>query len=179
MQHIKKTLTIYFCIVLFAIPAFAGDSGRVFDSEKMIAELEKKLELSREQWKKLKPVIAQKSKELQESMHDSVDKGVLQLEELSKELKAMSENAEMKVKEMLSSEEARKLREYMGKIDEDAVKEARDRMVADLTALLELTEEQAAKIKPVLEDSMIRLSALFSEVAQTRFKELGEVQERI
>jgi len=178
MQHIIKIVCLFFGIVLFAIPVFAGDGGKEFDPEKMIAELEKKLELSREQWEKLKPVLEQRSKELQEIIHESVDKGYMELEEVSEKLEAMSEDAEMKVKEVLSSEEARQLRDYLSKIDKDAIEEAKNRMVAELTALLELSEEQAAKIKPVLEDSMTRLSTLFNELAKEGSKSWETFREK-
>lgn len=166
MKNMKIMLRIFACFLLFTVPVFAGDGGRAFDSEKMKAELEKQLELSREQWEKLKPVLDQKSKELQQSMHESVDKGYMALEEFSKKLDIMSKDAEGKVREVLSREEVQRLRNYLGKIDEDAVKAARDLMVAELTAQLELTGEQAAKIKPLLEESMARLSTLFNELMQ-------------
>lgn len=166
MHHRLKIISFFIFLVLFAIPVFAADGGKKFDPDKMIADLEKKLELSREQWEKLKPVLEQRSKELQEIIHESVDKGYMELEEVSEKLEAMSDDAERKVKEVLSSEETQKLRDYLSEIDKDAIEEAKNRMVAELTLLLELSEEQAAKIKPVLEDSMTRLSTLFNELAK-------------
>jgi len=179
MQPIKNILIILFCTVFIAIPAFASEEKKGFDSEKMIQELEKKLELSREQWEKLKPVLDEKSRELKQSMHETVDKGYMELEELSKKLETMSEDAETKVKEMLSSEEVQKFREYLSKIDEEAIKEAKDKMVAELTALLELTEEQAAKLKPVLEDGLVQLTALFNELAQEGSRSWEEFREKL
>jgi len=179
MQPIKNILIILFCTVFIAIPAFASEEKKGFDSEKMIQELEKKLELSREQWEKLKPVLDEKSRELKQSMHETVDKGYMELEELSKKLETMSEDAETKVKEMLSSEEVQKFREYLSKIDEEAIKEAKDKMVAELTALLELTEEQAAKLKPVLEDGMVQLTALLNELAQEGSRSWEKFREKL
>ena len=179
MQPIKNILIILFCTVFIAIPAFASEEKKGFDSEKMIQELEKKLELSREQWEKLKPVLDEKSRELKQSMHETVDKGYMELEELSKKLETMSEDAETKVKEMLSSEEVQKFREYLSKIDEEAIKEAKDKMVAELTALLELTEEQAAKLKPVLEDGMVKLTVLFNELAQEGSRSWEKFREKL
>ncbi len=166
MHKMKIMLTGFVCSLLFAGPVFASDDGETFDAEKMKTELEKQLELSREQWEKLKPVLDEKSKELQQSMHESIDKGYMALEEFSKKLDTMSKDVEAKAKEILSSEEAQQLRDYLSKIDKDAIKEARDRMVAELTAQLELTAEQAAKIKPELEKSMSRLSTMFNELLQ-------------
>ena len=98
-------------------------------------------------------------------MHESVDKGFAQLDELSKQFDTMSKDAELKVKEVLSSEEAQKLREYLAKVDEDAIKEAKDKMVADLNEILQLTEDQAKKIQPIIEESIADLTKMIEGLA--------------
>lgn len=50
-------------LVVVSSPVFSQDT-KEFSSEKMISELEKQMDLTREQWEKLKPVLDQKSKEL-------------------------------------------------------------------------------------------------------------------
>ena len=152
-------------LMLFAVPVSADSHVEGFDSEKMISELEKQMELSREEWEKLKPVLEEKSREMKKSMHDSIDKGYAELEKLSKQLEAMSKDAELKAKEMLSSEEAQKIREYLSSIDQDAIRTAQEKMVEELTELLELTEQQIAKVKPVLEESIARLSVMLQDLA--------------
>jgi len=166
MLQLKNILFIFLCITLFAVPVLASNEEQGIDSEKMIEELEKRLQLSRDQWEKLKPVLDEKSRELKQSMHESIDKGYVKLEELSKELGKVSENAEKKLQEVLTSDEAQKFREYLGKVDKEAVQEAKDKMVAELTALLELTEKQAAKLKPVLDDTLAHMTVLFNEFVQ-------------
>ncbi len=42
----------------------------------------------------------------------------------------------------------------------------KDRVVADLSAALELTEAQVKKLKPILEDSYTQLSEIFTELAK-------------
>lgn len=140
-----------------AIPVYSADSEE-FNSEKMISDLEKKMDLTREQWEKLKPVLDEKSKELSQEMKDSVDRGFAELDKMTKKFDSMSKNAEQKVKDLLNSEEAMKLREHLAKIDQEAIDKAKEEMIAKLNELLELTEEQAKKLQPVLEDSFNQLS---------------------
>lgn len=140
-----------------AIPVYSADSEE-FSSEKMISDLEKKMDLTREQWEKLKPVLDEKSKELSLEMKDSVDRGFAELDKMTKKFDSMSKDAEQKVKDLLNSEEAMKLREHLAKIDQEAIDKAKEEMIAELNGLLELTEEQAKKLQPVLEDSFNQLS---------------------
>ena len=167
-RNVKKITGVCFTAVLsilmMSMPAFSDDKEG-FDSEKIISEFEKQVELSQDKWEKLKPVLEEKSKELSKSMHESVDKGFAQLDELSKQFDTMSKDAELKVKEVLSSEEAQKLREYLAKVDEDAIKEAKDKMVADLNEILQLTEEQAKKIQPIIEESIADLTQMIEGLA--------------
>lgn len=137
-----------------------------FNSEKVISELEKQMDLSREKWEQLKPVIEEKSKEMSEGLKESVDKGYAELEKLTKKFDTMSKDAEQKVKDILSSEEAMKLREELAKIDKDAIDQAKNKMIAELNELLALTEEQAQKLKPVLEDSFNQLAEKIQEAAK-------------
>lgn len=140
-----------------AIPVYSADSEE-FSSEKMISDLEKKMDLTREQWEKLKPVLDEKGKELSQEMKDSVDRGFAELDKMTKKFDSMSKDAEQKVKDLLNSEEAMKLREHLAKIDQEAIDKAKEEMIAKLNELLELTEEQAKKLQPVLEDSFNQLS---------------------
>ena len=165
-MQIIRIIAICCCILMCGAAVLAESGERSLDTDQMISELEKHIELSKEQWEKLKPVLEEKSKEMQQSLNESVDKGYAELDELSKKLEAMSEDAERKAKELMSSEEVQKMREYLSKIDEDAIREARDKMVAELTELLELTEAQVAKIGPVLEDGIMQLSVMLQQLAR-------------
>ncbi len=99
-------------------------------------------------------------------MHESIDKGFVQLHELSKKLDSVSKDAEIKAEEILNSEEMEKFKDYLSKIDEKAIKELKAKAIADLSAVLELTEAQVAKLKPVLEDSYTQLSDILSGLAK-------------
>ncbi len=150
--------------LLTAAAGYTSENG-TFSMERMIAELNGKLELSKEQWEKVKPALGEKSEELKKSISEYVDKGYLQMEEMSRKLKGVSEDTEQKLTAFLNSEEMEKLKSYLDKMDEDAIREARDKLVAELAGVLALTEEQLGELKPVLEDSMSRMSRLIDGLA--------------
>ncbi|MGI9537690.1 MAG: hypothetical protein ACR2PB_11525 [Desulfocapsaceae bacterium] len=148
-----------------------------FNSEKIISELEKQMDLSREKWEQLKPVIEEKSKEMSEGLKESVDKGYAELDKMTKKFDSMSKDAEQKVKDILSSEEAMRLREQLAKVDKEAIDNAKKKMIDDLNELLALTEEQAQKLQPVLEDSFNQLSDKIQEIAKEGSKDWTEFKQ--
>lgn len=154
-----------------------GAEPEEFNSEKIISEIEKKMDLSREKWEQLKPVIEEKSKEMSEGLKESVDKGYAELEKMTKKFDSMSKEAEQKVKDILSSEEAMKLREQLAKVDKEAIDNAKKKMIADLNELLALTEEQAQKLQPVLEDSFNQLADKIQELAKEGSKDWTEFKQ--
>ena len=181
MLRLPKTvvvLVIIFMVSGFFVSAVHSADTEEFNSEKMISELEKQMDLSREKWEQLKPVIEEKSKDLSEGLKESVDKGYAELDKLTQKFDTMSKDAEQKVKDILSSEEAMKLREELAKIDKEAIDKAKEKMVADLNALLVLTEEQAQKLKPVLEDSFNQLADMVQGLADESTKSWNEFKEQ-
>jgi len=151
-------------MVLCTGPAFAADQE--FDAEKMLSELEQQLELSSDALAKLKPAIAAKSAELKTSINQSLEQGFMELSALSQQLDAASIEAQTKLQEALSSDDMKQLKEYLSKIDGDAVTSIRDQLVAELEKFLQLTEGQVAKLKPVLEDAFNQLGEMLDRLAQ-------------
>jgi DNA-binding protein Fis len=161
----KKTLyTAALAMVLCVSPAFAADQE--FDAEKMLSELEQKLELSGDALAKLKPAIDAKSAELKTSINQSLEQGFMELGALSQQLDAASMEAQTKLKEALSSDEMKQLKEYLSKIDGDAIASIRDQLVVEVEKFLKLTEGQVAKLKPVLEDAFNQLGEMLDRLAQ-------------
>ncbi len=178
IQNHALALFLSLALMLVLSPAMAAEEAKKFDSEKMIAELEKQIELSKEKWEQLKPVLDEKSKDIAKGLHESIDQGYAELDKLTDQFESMSKDAEQKLKTILSSEEAQKLRDFLAKVDEDAIREARDKVVADLTELLQLTEEQATKIRPILEETVAEFNMMLKEAAQQGTKNWSEfVQE--
>ncbi len=164
MKRTLRAMMIASVILLIGGAGFAAEN-ETFNTEKMISDLNDKIELSKEQWEKLKPVLGEKSEELKKSINEHVDKGYIQMEEMSRKLKGVSEDTEKKLETFLNSEEMQKLKNYLNELDEEAIKEAKDRLVAEFSEILVLTEEQVDKLKPVLEDSMSQMSEMIQELA--------------
>ena len=164
MRYIRLFFKVAITVSLLISSASAAD--KEFDSEQILSDLESRLKLSSEKLSRLKPAIDEKSAELTKSMHESVDKGFAHLHEMSEKLDSVSKDAEKKAEEILNSEEMEKLKDYLGKIDEKAINEMKDRAVADLSAILELTEAQVEKLKPILEDSYTQLNEIFTDLAK-------------
>ena len=169
-------IAIFLASGLFAV-ASQGAESEEFNSEKIISEMERQMDLTREKWEQLKPVIEEKSKEMSEGLKESVDKGYAELEKLTKKFDSMSRDAEQKVKDILSSEDAMKLREELAKVDREAIDKAKEKMIADLNELLALTEEQAQKLKPVLEDSFDQLADKIQELAKEGSRDWNEFKQ--
>ena len=164
-------ISLVIVAAVFILTAAASDiEGDEFDSEKMLSDIEKKLQLSQEKLQKLKPAMDAKSAELKKSIQESIDKGFIEFEKLSKKLDAVSKDAEKKVEQALTSEEMMQLRDYLSKIDKDAINKAKEKLILEFTALLELTEEQAEKLKPIFEDSFSRLAVMLDQLAEQGMK---------
>lgn len=167
---------------IVTISAFLGFQAQAadkegFNSEKIIADLEKQMELSKEKWEKLKPVLEEKSRDLSQGLHESVDKGMAELDKLTKQFDQMTKDAEKKTREILTSEEAMKFREQLSKIDKEAIDNATDKMIADLNSLLELSAEQAKKIEPALKESFEEFSTMMKGFADESSKDWNKFKQ--
>lgn len=149
-----------------------------FDSAELIKELEETLKLSSEKLSELKPLLDARSKELKGVIDESMEQGFLQIEEFNRQLDTISRDAESKVRDFLSSDEYLKFKEYMRKFDRQAVEEAKQRVVDDLTGFLELTEEQITELQPVLESTVEQLNEAFTELAVTGSRNWEVFRER-
>ena len=159
-------VTVLFAWLIPVSVVLGNDTDKKFDSRKMMSELESQLKITDEELSRLEPTIDEKSSELKKSIHETVNKGFIHLDELKEQLNNVSRKAAEKVGEFLQSEEMEKVKNYLRKIDEQAIKEAKDRLEEELTNVLELTEEQMAELKPLLDESLIHLSALLNQLAK-------------
>ena len=161
MKHFVGVVSV----LIFLLAATAGSAqDNSFDSEKMLEDLEQKLELSKEKLQSLKPTIDAKSEELKKLMQESMDKGYLQLEEMHRALQELAAESESKMESVLNSEQVRKLKDYMSRVDKEAIRNTQKKLVDEISELLDLTEEQLSEIKPLLEDSVARLGGMISEL---------------
>lgn len=171
-----KNLIIVFVIYAcwhIVLPAFSSENDRL-NAERILSDIEEKLQLSKEKLDKLKPALAAKSAELQKGMQESVDKGFVEFEKFSDTLDTLSERAVKDMQEALTGEEMQQLKEYLGKLDKESIDRVKDTLVEEFSALLDLTEEQARKVKPIVEDSLLQLSQVVERYAKEGAKSLQE-----
>jgi len=159
--------TLFLVLTLFCAQAQSSENKAEegLNADTIISELEKQMDLSREKWEQLKPVLEEKSKALSDSLKKSIDEGVVDLNNMAEKFDQMSKDAEKKVKDILSSEEAQKFREQLSRVDREAIAQVKEKMITDLHDILELTEDQIAELKPVFEESFDRLSEMVQGLA--------------
>ena len=175
MKLIKICYTAILAQALLSSPVFAVEEE--FDADKMLSELEQQLQLSSDKLSKLKPALDAKSAELKKSINASVEKGFMEFDALSGQLDTATSEAEAQLKDALSGEEMQKLKDYLGKIDRDAIASIQQGLVEELEKFLKLTEDQIAKLKPVLEDAFKQLSEMLERLAREGNKTLDQFKQ--
>ena len=171
----KRTLliTCFFLFSTIAVNGFASEVEKV-DSDKIVSDIQKHLDLTNEKLESLKPLLKEKSDGVQQKLQETLDKGFVELDQLSEQFKGMSEELEAKAKDMLNSEEMAKLKEYLGKVDKDAISKAKEDLINDVTELLELSEEQLEKMGPILDDTFTQISELAHQFMTSGSKNLDD-----
>ncbi len=160
MRHLSFIAII--SLFFLSQPVFANNENE-FEPDEITTHIEKEFNLSKEEVDSLKPEIDKKSSSLKKSIHETVDKGFIEFDKLSEQLDLISKDMEQKAKTLLTSEEMTRLKEYLGKIDKQAINQAKESLIAEVSELLELSEQQAEKIIPILEESYTEISLLVSQ----------------
>ena len=130
MKKMVQAMAVIVAVIMLHTIGYTEESES-FSTEKMVSDLNEKIELTKEQWEALKPVLGEKSEALKKSIEEYVQKGYVQMDEMSETLKGVSETTEKKLEAFLNSEEMQKLKNYLSELDEDAIKEAKDRLIAE------------------------------------------------
>ncbi len=173
---IMKAIQIAFILIFSALltsPAF-GEENKQFDTDKILADLEKQLQLSKKQIESLKPEIEAKSSSILESINGVIDKGFLEADKLTEQLSSVTQELEKSARELLTNEEVQDLREYLNSIDKEAIHQVKNSLVANLSEILQLTEEQASKVKPIIEESFEEISSLITQLITSGSNNLDE-----
>ena len=164
-------------LLLLVMTVGHADSSK-FNTDKMVADLEKELNLSAEKLEKLRPALEDKSREIEKDLEESIDKGYAEMQSLSGKLQEASREAEKQLEEVLNSDEVKQLKEYLASIDKEAIREVQEELVNALTEWLEMTEEQIASFKPALEESFRELGEILDTLAKEGEKNLEEFQKQ-
>lgn len=178
----KKLVIVKSMLVAFLLISPASAASNAFDTEKMLSDLEQQLQLSREKYNKMKPqleqTIEQKSRELKETVDKQVKEGFVELESMSKKLDAASDEAKRNLEKALNSDEIMQLKNFLASIDEEAIRDARERLLDELTRQLELTADQLDKLKPILRDYMTQASELLEQFTKGGKRTFEEYREK-
>ena len=178
----KKLVIVKSMLVAFLLISPASAASNAFDTEKMLSDLEQQLQLSREKYNKMKPqleqTIEQKSRELKETVDKQVKEGFVELESMSKKLDAASDEAKRNLEKALNSDEIMQLKNFLASIDEEAIRDARERLLDEQTRHLELTADQLDKLKPILRDYMTQASELLEQFTKGGKRAFEEYREK-
>lgn len=176
-MKLVRIATVVLALALSMTTAAFG-AEKEFDTEQIMQELEEQLRLSSEKLSLLKPTIDAKSEEIRKSLHETVEKGFVHMEDMSEKLDQVTKDTESKVKEFLSSEEYENFKGQLEKIDKEAIDEAKNRIVEDISSFIELSEEQAKELKPVLEKTVQDLNQMVDNLTTEGIKSWGEFKEQ-
>ncbi len=134
------------------------------DVDQLMKELEKQLQIGQEKYERLKPelksALEAKSEELSASMDTAFDRGLTELEKLGEQYEAASKASSEKLQEFLESDEATEFKGFLSSLDEDAIREGRDKLVAEFIEIMALTTDQIESIKPLLSEKLASLGAI-------------------
>lgn len=177
MMIVKPIIRIATAL-LFIWSVSAHAQGDEFDPNKLLSELESQLKLSTEKLSEMKPVIDAKSAELKTVISKSVDKGFVELEKLTTELESGSRRAQEKLQQALSSEEMQQLHDSLKKWDREAIEQTRQELAVEVALLLELTQDQVNRLKPIIADSFKQLGEMLDTLVKQGDKNLEEFGKR-
>jgi hypothetical protein len=131
------------------------------DPEALVGELERRFaEIEGEIPDEVRQPLEETIAELRGIIDASEQDGYADLESVAAELAAVSAALVTRLAETLSDEQMARLREFLDKIDRDAVAALRDELIERFRQRLLLSQEQLEVLKPLLENSLARLSQL-------------------
>ena len=135
------------------------------NAERIMAALEQKLTLSREQWNRVRPVIEQQSQNLRKAIDEARAQGFLELEFLRKRFAAATEQARVQLNEFLTREQVEKIENLLEELHQFTIGEIRNALVGGLTRFLKLSRDQIERLQPIFRDEIQKRSRLLSNLA--------------
>ena len=161
----SKTIKILVQTILMLGLTFpASGIADELDVDQLMQELEKQLQVGQEKYERLKPELKSaldaKSRELSASMDTAFEQSLTQLETLGEQYEAASKASSEKLRDFLESDDVTEFKDFLSGLDEDAIRERRDKLVAEFVEILALTTEQIEAIKPLLSEKLESLGAI-------------------
>lgn len=164
----SKTIKILVQSILMLGLIFSGNSmADELDVDQLMQEFEKRLQVGQEKYEQLKPELKSaldaKSKELSSSMDTAFEQSLTQLETLGEQYEAASKASSEKLRTFMESDDVTEFKNFLSGLDEDAIRERRDKLVAEFVEILALTTDQIEAIKPLLSQKLENLGAILSQ----------------
>jgi hypothetical protein len=135
------------------------------NAERIMAALEQKLTLSREQWNRVRPVIEQQSQNLRKAIDEARAQGFLELEFLRRRFAAATEQARVQLNEFLTREQVEKIENLLEELHQFTIGKIRNALVGGLTRFLNLSRNQIERLQPIFRDELQKRSRLLSNLA--------------
>jgi hypothetical protein len=134
------------------------------DPERIRKGLEQQVALTKEQWERVKAVIAELSPKLREAVDEARAQGFLDLENLARSLTAAAEQARRQLSEFLSREQMESVKKFLDALSQATIEEIRNALVEELTLFLKLTKEQIERLRPIIGEEIEGLSRLLNRL---------------
>jgi hypothetical protein len=135
------------------------------NEERIMAALEQKLTLSKEQWTRVRAVIKQLSQKLRKAIDGARAQGFLEFEFLPKRFAAAAEQARVQLDEFLTREQVEKITNLLEELHQLTMEEIRNALVAGLGRILKLSRDQIERLQPIFKDEIRKRSRLLSSLA--------------
>ncbi len=156
MIRIKRMNRVYLLAAMLAMPLPVVSAE--LDVDELLKDLEDRLDVAKDRMEyvqpKLRDALEDKNSELKSSMDEAMERGLVELENMGEKYSKATEEAGDKLRDVLESDEVEQLKSFLAELDEDAIREARDRLSEQLTELLELSKDQIDDIKPLLSEML-------------------------
>lgn len=144
------------------------------DAEKVLETLNQKLALTIEQIEKAKPIIEQLSQNLRNVIRQIQEHGFLELESLSKRFEALADEAQVRLKSILTDGQLEKLKTLLNKLNDNTIETIWNAMVDELMKFLKPKKDQIELLRSILHEELQKRYKLLSHFKKTPNKSFDD-----
>ena len=148
--------------------------GLQFDGEKVLSLLDQRLNLTSAQRTEVKDVAEKISQSFNDAIKRWEEKGFIDFNLLSQDLKPVAEEAKALLKDILDNEQMREFEAFLSNLDEEAVETIRTALVDRLANVLVLTNEQKVQLRPILRQHLEGIGELLQEFVNSPERSVEE-----
>jgi len=137
-----------------------GDIKAALSTENLVKLIGGQFELSSQQLVQIRPVAVELSKMLANTVDLWVEQGFIDYKSLASQLAPAREMLQTRLKEILSGDQAEKVRELFTVLQDNSIEIIHSLAVAVISDKIGLSTAQLRKVRPILQDHMAHLSEL-------------------